>query len=268
MGIPAIYTVCIAQINLSPTFLMINDNIGIGELYIHNSSDSPQEVSIRFKFGYPSSDKTGRTIMIYDDHERAKRYSLDNQIRVFPQRFILEPLSTQTVILQVRPVFEKPDGVYFTRVVIRSNKISEDIDHIEPGGINTKINYVLNQNIPVMYRKGEVSTGLKITNLNTQIEANTLIITKKLLPTGNAPFNGIVHAILRNNMNEIVATQQQTVVAYFDMFRKLSMQLPTEGIEEGKYYLELTYETTRRDISPEYLVQAPAQTHLFMLYLD
>ncbi len=265
---PVLCTICIAQINLSPTFLMIDDNIGIGELYIHNASDAPQEVSIRFQFGYPSSDETGRTIMIYDDHVREKKYSLGDQIRVFPQRFILEPLSTQTVILQVRPVFGNPDGIYFTRVVVRSNMISTDIDQKQAEGINTQINYVLNQNIPVLYRKGEVTTGLEITNVNTLVEANTLIVTKKLLPTGNAPFNGNVQAVLRNNMNEIVATQQQTVVAYFDLVRKISLQLPIEGLQNGEYFLELTYETMRRDVSPEFLVQAPAKTHLITLYID
>ncbi len=257
----ALLTLChlatVAQINLSPTFLMIDDKSGISELYVHNGSESRQEVSIRFVFGYPSADTEGRTIMVYNDSLKEEKYGLNQHIRVFPQRFIIDPAQTQTVILQVRPLNQKDDGMYFTRLVVSSNMVSTDIDKQSEDGINMQINYVLNQNIPVMYRKGNVQTGLAFRHIDTKFYHDRLVIVKQLTPTGNAPFNGSVTAILSNSANEVVATQQQTVVAYFDVMRKLSMPLPKDRPPRGDYFLRLIYETKRRDISPDQLVQAP-----------
>lgn len=257
-----------AQINLSPTFLMIDERTGISELYVHNGSNTPQEVSISFVFGYPSANAEGTTIMVYDDSLKQEQYGLNQHIRVFPQRFIINPQNTQTVILQVRPMRNRDDGVYFTRAVISSNMISKDIDRQTDDGINMQINYVLNQNIPVMYRKGNVYTGLSVNHLNTEISDGRLVVTKQLAPTGNAPFNGSVTAMLRCSSGHILATQHQTVVAYFDLTRKLSLQLPNDKLTKGEYSLMLTYETKRRDISPDQLVQAPAKTQEITIHLE
>ncbi len=270
--LPAMLTLChlalAAQINLSPTFLMIDEKTSVGELYIHNGSNSRQEVSIRFLFGYPSADAEGRTTMVYDDSIKEEKYSLNEHIRVFPQRFIIEPAQTQTVILQVRPLHHRDDGLYFTRMVVSSNILTKDIDKQSEDGINMQINYVLNQNIPVMYRKGNVQTGLEISQINTKITGDRLVVTKQLKPTGNAPFNGRVTATLQNSIGEILTTQQQTVVAYFDVQRRLSLQLPEDGLPNGVYSLLLTYETKRRDISPDQLVQAPVKTQKINIHFE
>lgn len=270
--LPAILTLfhlaLAAQINLSPTFLMIDEKTGVGELYVHNGSDSRQEVSIRFVFGYPSADADGRTIMVYDDSIKEEKYGLNQHIRVFPQRFIVEPAQTQTVIIQVRPLHHKDDGLYFTRMVVSSNMLTKDIDKQSEDGINMQINYVLNQNIPVMYRKGNVRTGLIINHIDTRLSDDRLLIIKQLMPTGNAPFNGSVTAVLKNSSDEVIATQQQTVVVYFDVLRKLSLPLPKDGLPPGDYSLRLTYETKRRDISPDQLVQAPKKSREIYIHFD
>lgn len=260
--------VTIAQINISPTFLMIEENTGINELYVHNGSEDQQEVRIRFLFGYPSADNEGRTIMVYNDDDMEKQYGLSDYIRVFPQRFIIAPGQTQTVIVQVRPMQQRSDGVYFTRAVVSSNILSKDIDKRIDDEINMQINYVLNQNIPVMYRKGNTKTGLAIRGVDYQFSDDGLVVIKKLSPTGNAPFNGTVSGLIRNSFGDVVAQQQQVVVAYFEVLRRLSFQLPEEGLPAGDYSLELTYKTIRRDISPGQLVQAPALNKHFSFHIE
>lgn len=245
-----------AQVSIAPTSVFIHDRDNVASLFVSNGSQVAQEISISFEFAYPGSDESGNMTTIENDSVSAQKFGLGSRVKVFPRQFVLAPNGQQTVRFQVLPLQGKPDGVYWTRIIISSQQATKDVDTVKVSqGIGTKINFVLKQNIPCFYIKGKVSTGLSIADVKSTVEKNKLTAVTRVLPTGNAPFNGSVIAKLTNDSGKEVTSHQQTIVAYFEALRKIEIPLP-EGIKSGKYNLELTYETSRADISPSDLVQA------------
>jgi hypothetical protein len=245
------------QVNLAPTSIFIHDQSGVASLYVSNNSTEEQEVSIAFEFSYPGSDSQGNLVTITNDSLTAARYGITDNLRVFPRQFVLKPGAQQTVRIQARPINNKPDGVYWTRVIVSSNTAARDIDKIQVNdGIGTKINYVFRQNIPAFYLKGKVQTGLITGNLATSVEEGKLVALASLKPSGNAPFNGSVTARLSDSRGKEIIVHKQTLVAYSDVLRRVEIDLPAAGLLPGNYTLTLTYETVRADIPPSDLVQS------------
>ena len=246
-----------AQVSLAPTNLFITDQANVSSLYISNNSQVAQEISVSFEFAYPGSDEKGNMVTVTNDSVSASRYGLNQSIKAFPRQFVIQPGKQQTVRVQVRPLGSKPNGVYWTRVIVSSQAATKNLEETKVAeGIGTKINYVFKQNIPGFYLKGKVNTGLITGQVTTSVEKGKLVAVAKLTPTGNAPYNGSVTARLTDSSGKEVASQQQTIVAYFDVMRSIELVLPEAGLAPGKYALDFAYETKRSDISPTELVQA------------
>ncbi len=257
-----------AQVSLIPTSVFICGNKGIESFYIHNNTDVRQEVSISFQFEYPDSDEDGNVKMVYNDSLKAAKYDLAPHIRAFPGRLIMQPNSQQTIIFQVRGMDEKPDGTYWTRVVVTSNVVSQDIETVSlADGVGTRIDYVFKQNIPVFYKKGQVSTGLHVMDVQTSFSNPGLNAIAKLLPAGNSPFIGSVSACLRNMEGRLMAEQSMSVVVYVESLRRIELPFDDE-VPPGDYQLELLFETRRRDIVHHNLVQADPVKHILPLSIE
>jgi len=252
--------ILIGQVSLAPTSLYIHDQTGVASLYVTNNSNEDQEIVISLEFSYPGSDNNGNMKTISDDQTAATRYGITDYLRVFPKQFILKPGGQQTVRLQSKPLSDKPDGVYWTRVIVSSNTAAKDLGSLQAAeGIGTRINYVFKQNIPAFYIKGKATTGLIPGDISTSVEERKLVAVASLRPTGNSPFNGTVTARLIDNSGKEIMTHKQTIVAYSEVLRRIEMDLPDKGLNPGTYKLDLTYETVRADIPSYDLVQgAPA----------
>ncbi len=247
-----------AQVTLLPTSVFMTETPGVESLNIYNNTGAGQEVRISFAFAWLGNDEEGRLQMIEDSAEIAGSYDISGRIRAFPRTFVLPPQGQQTVRLQVLPLRDRPDGVYWTRVIVTSRAAAADIEKVDWGdGIGTRISYVFRQNIPVFYRKGVAHTGLQVLDVRTITEDGKLVALTRLNPTGNAPYNGSVTARLCNPVGEVVAEQRTACVVYFDALRRIELSLPADGLPYGLYTLELLYETKRRDALPGDLVQAP-----------
>ncbi len=249
--------ILLAQVSLAPTNLFITDQTNVSSLFVSNNSQVAQEISVSFEFAYPGSDEKGNMVTITNDSVSALRYGLNGSIKAFPRQFVVQPGKQQTVRVQVRPINSKPDGVYWTRVIVSSQTATKNLEETKvTEGIGTKINYVFKQNIPGFYLKGKVNTGLTTGPVTTSVEKGKLVAVANLTPTGNAPYNGTVTASLTDSSGKEVASQKQTVVAYFEVLRCIELTLPEAGLAPGKYTLDFAYETKRSDISPTDLVQA------------
>ncbi len=255
-----------AQVSVSPVSIYMSNRNNVGNLYIRNGNDHAREVEIDFKFGYPSSDRAGNPVMVYNDTLLASKYKLTKYIRIFPRRFNVPPGGQQTVRLQMLPLTHKPAGVYWTRLVVKSRIQEQDIELISSGdGIGTQINYVFHQSLPVFFRKGTVHTSIHVARLHTQWKKDGLLIKARLNKSGNAPWNGSVTATLRDEKEKIIARNRQTVVAYRDIYRRLFLMRPNKPIPSGKYKLELLWETRRKDVSPKNLVQSQTLKNTFFI---
>jgi len=248
-----------AQIALSPSFIFIEENSGVGNLYVSNNGELAHEVSITFQFGYPGSDSDGILVMNYDDSVAYGQFALDPLIRAFPRSFILAAGEQRTVRLQVVPGQERKEGFFFTRMKVLAKPQTPEVTEDIADGIGTKISFNFEQITAVFYRRGNVSTGLEVKDLDVRQNEDKLELRTQLHRTGNSPFLGSMFARLKDSRGNVVAETQSTTTAYFDVIRR--MDLNTEGVAPGTYTLELSFETRRNDMMASDLVQAPRVVH-------
>ncbi len=248
------YTLLQAQIAISPPYVYIDGKSGVGNIYITNNSTQSQEVEISFTFGYPSSDADGNLEMNYNDSVAYKQFALDPLVRAFPRTFILQAKQQRTVRVQVKPSPGMTDGFYFTRAKILGKPQTAEVAKPVADGISTKITYNFEQVIPAFYKRGKVTTGIKIDKIDA-IQKDTLLLIKTSLERlGEAPFIGSMIAKLIDSKGKIVATSTSSTTAYFKVLRRY--ELGIGKVKSGAYKLELSFETKRNDMAATDLVQS------------
>ncbi len=244
-----------AQVSIAPSFVFVDENSSVGNVYVSNNSERPFEVTINFIFGYPSSDSIGNLIMNYNDTVAFSQFALDPMIRAFPRSFILKAGEQRTVRLQVVPKQRKIEGFYFTRMKVLAKPQSVEVTDTVTQGIGTQINFNFEQITAVFYHKGKVNTGLEIKNIGIKQKDGNLVILPKLQRTGNAPYLGSMFAKLKDVKGKVIAETESTTTVYFDETRRLDMKL--DNVAAGTYTLELSFETRRNDMQASDLTQAP-----------
>lgn len=244
-----------AQIAISPPYVTVDGKSGVGNIYITNNSAQAQEVEISFSFGYPGSDAEGNIVMNYSDSAAFKQYAMDPMVRAFPRTFILPANKQRTVRVQVKPSPGLKDGFYFTRAKILAKPQTVDVSKPVADGINTSITFNFEQVIPAFYKRGKVTTGLKIEKIDATQKDSMLVILAKIDRTGEAPFIGSMIAKLLDPKGKVIANTQSTTTAYFNVLRRLELNI--SKITPGSYNLEVTFETKRSDMAADDLVQAP-----------
>ncbi len=248
-----------AQISLAPSFVFLNENSGVGNLYVNNNSTSPYEVTINFQFGYPGGDADGNLVMNYEDKEAYSKFALDEMIRAFPRSFTLKGGEQRTVRIQLVPNQRQKQGYFYTRLKVLAKPQATEVTKTTADGIGTKINFNFEQVTAIFYHKGPVSTGVAVKELDVKQNGKMLEMRPKLEHKGNAPFLGSMIAKLKQANGNVVAETQSTVTAYFDVTRRMDLNL--DKVAPGNYTLELSFVTQRNDMSNNDLVQAPTVTH-------
>ena len=252
----------VAQVSIAPSAVFIDDRTNVGTIYVSNRSNDPQEISIEFAFGFPSSDEDGNTVMVYENNDgmaaEHAQFAVNERIRAFPRAFVLDAGDRQTVRFQVRPDPGAEDGTYWTRVKVLSNPQDPDVDITEEEGITTRITFRFEQIIAAFYKQGNASTGVNVTDVEVRHDEDRISLLPHLERTGNSPFIGSIFARMYGPGGELLQERQSTTTAYFDVVRRI--EFDTTGFEPGDYRVELSFETRRSDVSPTDLVQAPAVT--------
>jgi hypothetical protein len=244
-----------AQISLAPSFVFIDENNGVGNVFVNNNSDKSYELSVNFAFGYPGSTAEGNIAMNYTDTAAYSKYALDPMVRAFPRSFILKPGEQRTVRLQVVPKERKNEGFFFTRMKVLAKPQSVEVADTMTQGIGTQINFNFEQITAVFYHKGKVTTGLDIKSIDVNQKDGNLVILPLLQRTGNAPFLGSMFAKLKDAQGKVIAETQSSTTVYFEEIRRLDMKL--DNVAAGTYTLELSFETRRNDMQASDLIQLP-----------
>ncbi|MFZ4522468.1 MAG: hypothetical protein ACOYNC_12235 [Bacteroidales bacterium] len=248
------YTVLQAQLAISPPYVSVDGKSGVGNLYITNNSDKAQEVEISFAFGYPGSDAEGNMVMNYSDSVAFQQYAIDPIVRAFPRTFILQGKQQRTIRIQVKPTAGMKDGFYFTRAKILGKPQTAEVAKPVTDGISTKISYIFEQVIPAFYKRGKLTTGLKIENIAVSQKDSSLIIKAAIDRLGEAPFIGSMTAKLMDTKGKVIATTKVSTTAYFKVLRRF--ELGIGKVSPGSYKLEVIFETKRGDMAAGDLVQA------------
>ena len=254
-----------AQVSLAPTALFVHDSTNMSELYVTNNSSIPQEINVRFDFQFPASDSTGFIFMTKDSDIEAL-YSISQSVRVFPRRLVIQPNSSQMLRIQVMPMPDRPDGMYFTRLIVSSSAIAEEVELQQSDeAIGARIDYILEQSIPLFYRKGSNDTGLIIHEVNVDINTERMRLIPHISRIGNSPFLGTITAELYSSDGELLMDTWAPTFLYFSEWRRLDFSL--DDLPPGHYRVDIHFDTKRRDMSARDLVQAPRHTHTFEIEL-
>jgi len=250
-----------AQVALAPSFVFIDENSGVGNVFVSNNSQEAYEISIDFAFGYPDSDAEGNLVMNYEDSGAYAIHALDEMIRAFPRSFVLQGGEQRTVRIQVLPNQRRKEGAFFTRMkVLAQPQAREVTETVVEEGIGTRITFNFEQVTAVFYHKGRVSTGVEIKGVDVRQNEGVLELRPHLLRSGNAPFLGSMYARLKDKNGRVLAETQSTTTVYFDEIRRIDLDLV--GVETGSYELELSFETKRNDMMASDLVQAARVVHV------
>ncbi len=245
-----------AQVTISPTSLFLDSKSRFQTVVILNGSNSPQEVKLDWKFGYPVADDAGSISMVYEDSVQEAAHSAAAWIRGFPKNFILEPGARQTVRVTVKAPRDLESGTYWSRLITTSNAISPPIGAADPTGITAQINFQFNQITSVFYKHGQVNTGLDILDTRTQVNEEKVSIFAKYLKKGNSPFLGTMAAKVYNAKGTLVKDEKIFVSIYFDGLRRLDFD--SSELPKGEYNVDLSFSSGREDIPSGDVV--PAET--------
>lgn len=248
-----------AQISIAPTMMFIHENPGVGEIYLTNTSSVTQEISFGYQFGYPSSSDNGEIFMVYDDSLSQQKWGLAEYVRMYPSQVIIEPGKSQAVRIQIMPMRDREDGVYWTRLLVESSPLTPDVQATDSEGISTSINYVLEQNIPIFYRKGDNVTGVEVQNILVENAGEDLIVKAELQRTGNSPYLGMMHVRLFDENGGQLAVKEVPAYFYFNDWRSFSFDKAKVG--EGPYKVEFEFETRRKSLSSSDIVKADKYIH-------
>lgn len=252
----------IAQVSIAPTAVFFDKN-GVGSLYITNNSETPQEITVGFQFGYSDQDERGTLIMVYDDTTHAATHGIKN-LSAFPRAFNLPPKTQQLVRLQVRGGKNMSPGTYFTRIKIGSSAQASEVG-AQAEGITTRVNVKFEQVIVGFYKVGATTTGVAIEKVDAKTDSNFISIGWNYKTTGNSPYLGRVKATLKAPNGTVLVENSQSAALYFSSRRLMNFRLD-EVPKPGRYELELKFETVRGDMAQEDLVQAAP--YVFKTYLQ
>ena len=248
-----------SQISLSPTIFFIHEEEPRARLTVRNTGGTDQEIDITPRFGYPESDDEGSLNMNYDDEEMEAARGLNEYLRVFPRRFVLEPGEFQRVRIQVRPPEARPDGLYWTRLNITSSEVAPDIDSpVAEEGIGTRISYRIRQNLGVFFHKGQVRTALNLDDLQLQREDEELLMAMQLSSGGNSPYMGSMSARLLDSAGNAVAEGEWLFSVFGQRYWPHRMEIG--DLAPGRYRLDLEFTTRRSDVASDDLPEAETVT--------
>ncbi len=245
-----------AQVIVAPTILFMSDQSRFGTFVVMNRSNTPQEISISFRFGFPESDSSGNIRMQYDDSLMAEKHSCQPWVKGFPQKFVVNPGQQQVVRLLVTPPQSISDGEYWTRLVTSSTPQAKTIDTVRTG-ITANITFVLEQVTTIIYRKGALSTVVDLPGIEMKQDSVSMNLLAHVSREGNSPFFGKISAEIQDRAGNKIFSEEQVVAVYRDnMVFKFSV--PLSKLPAGSYVVDVKLTSDRTDIPADDLLKTAA----------
>ena len=238
-----------AQVVIAPPIVFISDQLPYGTFVVSNVSTVPQEVDLKFRFGYPNTDSVGTIFMDYNDSTgSARNYSCASWLSAFPTKFVLNPGQEQVVHMSVSSPESLNDGVYWSRLVTISQPQQKFVGQTK-SGITANIIFVFRQITSVLYEKGKLNTGIRIEDFHTSQDSSSENLYANLKRSGDAPFLGTVSMQVSNQAGDVVYANKGLIAVYMSFVKKFD--IPLSKLPAGNYSATVTLSTNRSDIPPD-----------------
>jgi P pilus assembly chaperone PapD len=213
--------------SVSPQAVLLTSQSRIGTLHVLNPYSTPIEVIVDMKYGYVITDTAGRAIVELKDDSLAAPNSAVPILRVSPSRFVLAPGDVQLVRIAAFPPANLAEGEYWARVGIRAippvSAASGDGQAIAVG-VGIQVKTVL----PVFYRHSRVATGVQMTSVTPQREADSLIIRPTFTRSGSAAALLAVETVVTDNAGAVITRSLRQAAVYHTLSPRYAIALTPE----------------------------------------
>lgn len=250
----AVYPLLADAVLVAPHALFIDARSPSGDVTLVNTSDQAEEISLVFRFGYPTTDSAGNVGVPLTDEPPPGQPSAHAWLRAFPRRLRLEPGQQQRVRVTVTPPTELPNGEYWARMVVTSRPAATPI--AVAGGdsaVRAAVTFEVRTVTSVTFRKGPLTTGVRLEAFRATRQGDSLETWVDLVREGTAAYLGSLRFELRSG-EQVVRDWSIPVAVYYEQHRRL--MLAVEGITPGTYQLHLLVSTAREDIGAEHVLPA------------
>ncbi|MEJ2239743.1 MAG: hypothetical protein P8X82_15725 [Gemmatimonadales bacterium] len=259
----ALLPVISSAVLVAPHAVFIDHRTRTGQITLANSGTEAEEVQVELKFGYPATDSLGNPYVELIDEPGPDDRSAAEWIRAYPTRVRLEPGQRQVVRLLARPPAELADGEYWSRIIVTAQRVREAI--VADTGLRAGITFRQRTIISATYRKGEVQTGVELTDLRGAVEGDSLVAWIGLDRGGNAAYLGSVHFEIVNENDDVAREWRTPMAVYHSINRR--MAFPLTGLVPGTYRVRFELSTMREDIPQVNVLPAPPIVRSFAIQI-
>lgn len=241
---------------VAPHAVFIDHKTRSGFVQLYNPGTEPTEVSIAALFGYPVTDSVGQLDLRTIDRPDSTMPSAVGWIQAFPRRTVIQPLARQTIRLLVTPPAGIPDGEYWARLAISAKGSAVPVTGADTTpGITVGLNLEVRTIIPMLYRKGTVTTGLTVSGLRASVQEDSLVIRARLVRSGTASYLGTVRGELVNAAGTRSGDFDMPISVYYDLDPRFT--IGAKGLAPGRYLLRFWVTAERSDIPAGQTLKAP-----------
>jgi len=239
---------------IAPHAVFIDHRTRSGWVQLYNPGTEAAEVSIEALFGYPITDSIGHLELRMVEQPDSTLPSAVGWIQAFPRRTVVPPQARQTIRLLLTPPPGIADGEYWARLAITAKGGAVPVTSTDTTqGITVGLNLEVRTIIPLLYRKGPVTTGLAISQLRAAIDGDSLVIRARLTRRGSAAFLGTVRGTLVGQ-GGTAGTFASPMSVYYDLDPRFT--IASAGLEPGRYRLRFEVVAERSDIPAEQMLKA------------
>lgn len=240
---------------VAPHAVFIDHRTRSGWVQLYNPGTDPVEVSVEALFGYPVTDSVGNLELRTIDSPDSTMPSAVSWIQAFPRRTVIPPQARQTIRLLITPPQGIADGEYWARLAISAKGGAVPVTGADTAsGITVGLTLEVRTIIPMVYRKGVVTTGLAVSGLRAATAGDSVVIRARLQRQGTAAYLGTVRGSLVNERGATSGTFETPISVYYDIDPRFA--LASAGLAPGRYLLRFSVTAERTDIAAEQTLKA------------
>ncbi|WP_421774909.1 hypothetical protein [Gracilimonas sp.] len=244
----------ISQVTIAPTNLFVNDNSRFGTYMVINNSNENQEISVDFVFSYSALNEEGQRRIVEDDSISAEQYSIAENVRAFPQNFVLNPGQRQIVRLRIAAPNDLEDGTYWARIKTSATPEAPPVELEQTETVTASLGLIVEQVTGLYYKVGSVNTGITVNQIMPRVsDDGVLEVLTNYERTGNSPFLGSIITSLIDSQGNVVQQARSSTTLYFSGTHKQDISLG--DVSPGEYSIRVEFITQRNDVSSDEIVQ-------------
>jgi hypothetical protein len=147
-----------------------------------------------------------------------------------------------------------PDGEYWSRLIVTSRAAQPAVSVTGDSSVQAGITFELRTITSVTYRKGALTTGVRLDDFRASATPDTLAAWVHLAREGAAAYLGSVALELRDPEGRTLQRWDTPIAIYHAQQRRFA--LPLDSVVPGAYQLRLLVSTARQDIGAEHVLPA------------